>query len=399
MSDASGTRCAAIVGPYLSGKTTLLESLLSITGAVHRRGSVKEGNSVGDSAPEARSRHMSTELSVANAEFLGENWAFIDCPGSIDLFQETANALMVADIAIIVYEPSTERALTLAPLFHFLSEHKIPHVVFINKVDTIAEPVLSVYQALKEASLRPLVLRQIPIRDGETVTGYVDLVKGIGYAYTDGEASEQIDIPDSMAEEYEAARTEMLESLSDFDDTLLEQLLEEQVPDADEIYGYLTTGVREGNIAPVFIGSAEHDFGIRRLLKALRHETPGVAETAARLGLPSGGDAVAQVFKSVHAQHSGKLSLARVWSGGIGEGMTLNGVRVGGLFGLMGNQHNKLAQANAGDVVALGRMDEIRTGDLLVAAASPPDEAAPSAGILPPVYALAISPENRSDLR
>lgn len=397
MSDSPGTRCVALVGPYLSGKTTLLESLLLITGATHRRGSVKEGNSVGDSSAEARARQMSTELTVASAEYLGDKWAFVDCPGSIELVQETVNAVMVADIAVIVYEPSSERALTLAPLLQLLDSRDIPHVLFLNKMDTVLEPVLGVYQALREISPRPLILRQIPIREGDKIVGYVDLVNGRAYQYSARDASEVIDIPDSVADEFETARTEMLESLSDFDDTLLEQLLEDQIPPAEEIYGYLTTGVRAGNIVPVFIGAAEHDYGVRRLLKALRHEAPGVTETAPRRGIDTAGDTMAQVFKTCHAQHAGKLSLARVWSGAVTEGMTLNGQRVGGLFSLLGNQQNKLATAQCGDVAALGRMDEVATGDTLTESGDAPDGIAAWPKPLTPVYSRMIESENRSD--
>jgi elongation factor G len=104
----------------------LLESILLRTGAVTRKGSVKEGNTVGDSAQEARERQMSTELNVATTEYLGEEWTFLDCPGFIELAQEARNALMVADIAVVVCEPEPQKALTLAPLFRFLDDQQIP---------------------------------------------------------------------------------------------------------------------------------------------------------------------------------------------------------------------------------------------------------------------------------
>ena len=100
----SGPRCAALVGPYLSGKTTLLESLLLVTGAIQRRGTAKEGNTVGDASPEARQRKMSVQVSAATTTFLGDSWTFLDCPGSIEFGQETMNALMVADAAVVVVD-------------------------------------------------------------------------------------------------------------------------------------------------------------------------------------------------------------------------------------------------------------------------------------------------------
>ena len=190
MASVSGPRCVALIGPYLSGKTTLMESLLSVSGGVHRRGTIKEGNTVGDSAPEARARQMSTEISVGSTAYLEDEWIFLDCPGSIEMQQEAINALMVADAAVVVYEPSTERAMSLAPIFKFLTDRQIPYMVFINKIDTITEPVAAVYEALRSVELAPLVLRHLPIRDAESVSGYVDLISGRAYKYTEGAESE-----------------------------------------------------------------------------------------------------------------------------------------------------------------------------------------------------------------
>ncbi len=394
---ATGTRCAVLVGPYSSGKTTLLESLLFATGAIPRKGSIKDGNTVGDAAPESRSRQMSVELSVAETEYLGDKWVFIDCPGSVELAQEAYNALLVADTAVIVCEPSAAKAMMLAPLFRFLDSYDIPHMVFINKMDAATEPVSVVLEGLQEASNRPLVLRQVPIADGEDVTGYVDLVSERAYKYKQGEASDLISIPEEISEDEQNLRQQMLESLADFDDTLLEQLLEEMVPPTEEVYQQLTKDLRERLIVPVFLGAAEQDSGVRRLLKALRHESPSPDETAARVGIDGDGDVVAQVFKSMHAAHSGKLSLVRVWRGTLSDGMTIGGKRVGGLSGLLGNQQVKMSQAVLGDVVALGRMDEVITGDLLTESGTRPSDAIEWPEVLEPVYAMAIEAENRAD--
>ncbi|MGA1625977.1 MAG: GTP-binding protein, partial [Prochlorothrix sp.] len=123
----SGIRNVAIVGPYASGKTTLLESLLSVTGVLTRKGRVQDNNTVGDASQEARDRQMSVEVSAASTEYGGLRFNFLDCPGSIELVQETWNALVGVDAAVIVCEPDLERVLTLAPLFKFLDDWEIPH--------------------------------------------------------------------------------------------------------------------------------------------------------------------------------------------------------------------------------------------------------------------------------
>lgn len=395
-------RCAAIVGPYLTGKTTLLESLLFVTGAIGRKGSVREGNTVGDSAAEARNRRMSVEMTAASTEFLGERWTFLDCPGSVELAQEAQCALMVADAAIIVCEAETSKALMLAPLFKFLDDRKIPHLLFVNKIDTASYRVREVLEALQHVSSRPLVLREVPLRSTDAtgqdiVTGYVDLVSERAYGYKAGQASDLIKLPEEASSREQEARRSMLESLADFDDHLLEQLLEDAVPSKQEIYEQLTKDLAADLIVPVFFGSAERDNGVRRLLKALRHEVPGPQETTLRLGLAAEpSDAVAEVFKTYHLPHTGKLSLARVLAGKLTDGMSLGGSRVGGIAQLKGHEMTKLTAAGIGEVVALARMEDVATGRLLSTSGK-----AKLATLWPeaptPLFSLALSVENRND--
>ncbi len=396
--DPTAPRCAALIGPYLSGKTALFESLMFVTNALPRKGTAKDGNTLGDASPEARQRKMSVELSVGATSFLDESWYFIDCPGSVEFAQDTRNALMIADVAVIVVEPLVDRALGLAGTFKFLDDHAIPHLVFINKVDSAAHPMRDVLAALQSVSTRPLLLRQVPIREagsnGDVVTGYVDLVSERAYHYQPGRESALIQLPNTILAREQEARGTLLEHLADFDDHLLEQLLSDAQPSTAEIYGQLAKDLAEDLIVPVLLGAGEKDHGVRRLLKALRHDVPGPAQTARRLKL-EGAATSAVVFKTLHQAHTGKLSLVRVIGGKLTDGMTLNGQRVAGLLRPKGSNFEKVAQAGFGDVVALGRLEQARTGDVLVPDGTPPmiDWPAP----LTPLFALTIGVENRND--
>jgi elongation factor G len=380
----------------LSGKTTLLEAMLFASGTTSRRGSVRDGNSVGDHAAEARARGMSTEINVASASFLGDPWTILDCPGSVELLYEAQQAMLVADVVVVVCEPEVERAITVSALLHFLSRHDIPHMLFINKLDTASARVRDVLAALQAVSERPLVLRQVPLRGSESeITGYVDLVSERAYRYRPGQASDLIPLPEDFWEREGETRTALIEKLADFDDKLLEQLLEDVQPSKEEIYRHLTEDFRKNLIVPVFVGAAGQDYGVRRLWKALRHETPGPAETAARLGIEPTGEPLAQVFKTYHLPHTGKLSLSRVWRGAVAEGNVLNGVRVAGVVRLLGAQQEKVPAGQMGEVVGLTRMEEIATGAVL----TPSGKAAPlpQPERLPPVYGLAVHAEKRGD--
>ena len=393
----SNKRTVAIVGASLSGKTTLLESLLIAAGAIGRKGSIKEGNTVGDSSTEARDRQASTEVSAATFEHGGYTYNFIDCPGSIEFVSEARHALMGVDAALVVCEPVIERANMLAPVFRFLEEHDIPHILFINKIDRAFGLIRDFMPAISAVSGHPLVLHQVPIRDGEEVTGYVELVSEQAYAYQDGAAATEVELPEAVKAREEAARTVLLESLADFDDSLLEQLIEDVAPTQDEVRDYVKRELAANQIVPVFFGAAEQEHGVRRLLNHLGELVPSAEETAARRGVGGAGEALAQVMKTYMTPHGGKLSLVRVWRGKINDGDTLNGVRIAGVYRMMGSQQTKISSAEAGDVVTLGRLEGIATGDTLAAGGAAPADPLPKASNPPAVYSFAIAAENRND--
>jgi elongation factor G len=393
-------RVVALCGPYLSGKTSLLESVLYATGAIGRRGSTRAGTSIGDGAVEARKRGMSTELNIASVDYLGDQWTFIDAPGSIEFQHDAFAALAVCDAVVVVCEPSPDRVVALMPLLKYIEDNRIPHVLFINKIDSAEVRVRDMLAALQSVSTRKLVLRQVPIRrgmsnGGEETIGYVDLVSERAYRYKSSGASDLIETPAEILPRESEARREMLETLSEFDDTLLEQLIEDVAPEKSLIYRDLHDEFGSDKIVPVLLGAGDRENGVRRLLKTLRHDTPFVAETAERRTLPSNGVAMAECFKVLHQAHAGKLSLCRVWSGALTEGQSLGGQRIGSLFRPFGQRLDKLTEAKAGEIVAIAKLDALSSGESIAAAGIAPVADFPPAD--PPVFALALSAKNRND--
>ena len=376
-------RSVALVGPYGSGKSTLYESLMAAAGAPVRR------------AGEHRARAMTTEMTLGHCSFLGDPWALIDCPGSVEFACETAAALSVVDLAVIVCEAAPDRALTLAPLFKILEDRGIPHLLFVNKIDTLLTRVRDTLEALQAYSKRPLVLRQVPIREGDAVTGYVDVVSERAYRYRKGQASELIQLPSGVREREEEARGSLVEVLADHDDGILEKILEDVKPTSDEVYRQLRKDQASGAIVEVLLGSADRGGGVRRLWKALRHDGPDPVETAEQRGIAPDGETLVQVFKTVYAAHTGKLSYARVWRGAVKDAGNLGGTRIGGLYRLPGGEATKVADAQAGDIVALGRMDGVATGSVLTLSGSSDALAFPPPP--QPVFSFAIATQDRKD--
>ncbi len=397
-----GPRCIALVGPFQSGKTTLLEAILARTGAIQRQGSVESGSTIGDSSAEARSHGMSVELSVATATFMDESYTFIDCPGSIEFVHDMRAALPAVDAAVVVCEADEKKVPQLQLILRELEDQKIPHFLFLNKIDKSDKRLRETLKLLQPASRVPLLLRQIPIWKNDIVTGFVDLALERAHVYKEHTASEVIDLAGDDLEREKTARFTMLETLADHDDELMEQLLADIPPPRDKVFDDLAKELREGVVCPVLIGVATRTNGVLRLMKALRHEAPSIEATAKRLGVDAkGGDAVAYVLKTLNTAHGGKMSVARVLAGQIGDGTTLHSGeteagRVSGVFKLMGQATEKRAAASTGETVALGKLDAARTGDTLSSGKTPH---APVAKIepYPPVLAVAIAARERKD--
>lgn len=394
----SGPKCIAIVGPFASGKTTLLEAILARTGAIPRQNPVASGNTVGDHSPEARAHAMSVEATFATTEFMGEQITFVDCPGSIEFAYESAPVLAACDMAIVVAEADEKKFPALQLIMRQLDELAVPRMLFINKIDKTTAGVRDTLKLLQPASATPLLLRQIPLRKDGIVIGSIDLALERAYVYREHAESTVTEIPDDEKAREVEARFAMLETLADHDDALMEQLLEEIEPPRDAVFDDLAADLRDGSVTPVLIGAAEKGNGVLRLLKAIRHDAPDVEATRKRIGAVS--SPLFQVMKTIHTPHGGKLSVARVLTGEVTDATELFGAggasgKVSGIYQMLGKDQQKLSSAGEGDTVALGKLDDIATGETLSTKRGAErlwKDEPPS-----PVFTVAMRPRERKD--
>ena len=344
---------------------------------------------------------MSVEVNIAETDFMGDKLTILDCPGSIEFAFEAEGVLAGVDLAVVVAEADEKKIPALQVILKNLEDKGIPRVLFLNKMDKADGSVRQTLRALQPASGVPLVLRQLPIWQNDMVTGFIDLALERAFVYREHAASEVIEFGDDERAREVEARFHMLETLADYDDKLMEQLLEEIEPPRDAVFADLVKEMRKGAICPVLIGSAERGNGIGRLLKAIRHEAPGIADTRARRKVEEGGDAIVQVLKTLHTSHGGKLSIVRVLAGSVGDGVELIGPqggagRVSGVFRIMGQQATKRDAAVAGETVGLGKLDGAKTGTTLGGGKTAPAQiiqlAAPN-----PVLGSAVSSAERKD--
>ncbi len=390
-------RAVALVGPTGTGKTNLMEALLIASGAKQARASGGPGSTVGDSSPEAKARGHSVELNFAGFDYLDDSYAVIDCPGAVDCAAEGDFALPAVDLAVVVAAPDSAKAVLLQPTLKELERLNIPHIIFVNRIDTAREPVPTLLEALAGVSERPVVARQIPIWEGENVTGYIDLALERAFDYADSDPLKHHPLADHEAEEKDA-RYHMLEQLADFDDELLEQLISDVTPEQELVFADLVKELNQGLITPVFFGDSAKGWGVHRLLKALRHDAASPQTSAERLGVQGAG---AYVIKTAYAGQAGKLTFARVFGGPLADGTELTAPdgernRAGGLFHVQGGANTKIDKARAGDVIAIGKLEHAAPGQFLSATGA---AKAIALDVSPrtPVYGLAISAKVRND--
>ncbi|HEY0394999.1 MAG TPA: elongation factor G [Candidatus Elarobacter sp.] len=404
MEDIARLRNVAIVGPHHAGKTTLVEALLVHCGAIPRRGSVRDGTTTTDCEPEAIDHLQSVCCGFAHTSCGPVDLTLIDTPGFIDFFEETKTVLTAVDAAVIVIDAEPDRVAQTAGIVEHLEMRKTPHLFFVNKLDRPGANFDATLAVLREAYGPHVVAMQLPLGAGPAFAGFVDLAHDHAYG-TDGSETA---VPDGLQSTIDAQRTVLLEALADFDDTLMEELLEGKDPSDEEIDRDLCEDCSHDQIIPVLVGSAEKSIGVSALVDAIAKlfpspETEPRGDVDGRPVKPvATGPVVAQVCKTIVHPQQGKLSVVRVFSGTLSSSTPLvnasrgnAGVRLSGIARLFGKKQEPVQSAGPGAIVALARLESVATGDTLTS---------PNAGVVmptvplaEPLFAVAIAPAQRLD--
>lgn len=406
-SDISRVRNIGIVGSHHAGKTTLVEAILTHCGAIGRKGSVTEGTTTTDYEPECIEHAQSTCVGFAHCAADGIDMTLIDCPGFIDFFEETKLALSGCDAAVIVIEADPSRVSQTQMLLEFVESRKMPHLFVVNKMDRPGADFAGTLEELQRCYGRHVVAEQWPIGAAETFKGFVDLANRKAYLFDGNNAKEEA-VPGDLQDRVEAAHGQLLEAMADFDDHLMEELLEGVEPPEDEVQKDLCEECQHDQIVPVLAAAGLPGSGISALVQAMEKWFPSPLEAqqvdaeGRRIEAKADGPVIASVFKTIIHPQSGKLSVVRVLSGTLKSDATLTNisknsekVRSAGLYRLQGKKQEAVTEAPAGSIVAIARLESVSTGDTLTENGF--KVLLPRVPATEPVFAVAIKPKERMD--
>ena len=388
-------RNIALLGHGGNGKSTLAESILFLTGVTDRMGSTASGNSVSDFDAEEIRRQISISLSTMYTDYQKTKINILDTPGYFDFAGEVVEALRVADTGIIVVSAKDGVNVGAEKAWKSLNDANLPKAIYISKLDEEHADYFTALNALREKfgpSVSPMAA---PIVEGGKPVGIVDIVARKAYKYNGSKRSE-CPVPDSMADRVEELYNEIAENAAGTSEELMEKYLETMELSADEIYGALTTGIAEGEIVPVFCGSASTGMGTLELLDAIKNFFPAPHEGGEPVN--ESGPARAIVYKTMSDQF-GKFSLFKVISGKVTPDMTLTNARsgaqekLGHIYFMQGKKNVEVQEISCGDIGAVSKLSDTKTADTLCDAKAV--EAAPGIEFAKPCYSMAISPKTK----
>ncbi len=386
--DTSKIRNFCLLGHGNSGKTSLAEAMLYTAGSVEKIGRTRDGNTVTDFDPEEIKRKFSISTAVANCDWGGMKFNIIDTPGFFDFVGEVQEGIRVADAAIIVLSGKSGLTVGAEKAWNFTEEKKLPKIIFINKVDDERVDYYKVLSQLREKYGKRIAPFQVPIREGDTITGFVNVVEKEARKF-EGDRTVTASIPDGMSDDIEPIRNMINEAVAESSEELMDKFFAGEEFTLEETYAALRAGVAKGEIVPVLCGSAYHKLGISSLMNAVLAYFPSAdyGEEYIPATKLDGSEAhrkvsvndplAALVFKTVADPYVGKLSYFKVYSGIMTPDTTIYNAnkekneRIGKIYALMGKKQIEVEKLSAGDIGAVAKLAVTATGDTLCSISDP----------------------------
>ncbi|MBF0520361.1 MAG: elongation factor G [Nitrospirae bacterium] len=408
-------RNIALAGHSGSGKTTLTEALLLSAGVIGRMGTVTDGNTVSDFDPEEIERKASITSAVATFDYSGHKINVMDTPGFINFIEDARGCLRVTDCALIVIGAESGVKAETQKIWNYITEFETPAMVFINEIDKENANFFTALQQAQDAfSIDPLPVI-LPIGEGLSFKGYVDLLKMKAYTLS-GANYEETAIPADMSDKVSEYRKKLVEVVAEADDSLLEKYLETGELTADEVLNGVKDGVNRRCFLPVLCGSAEKNLCIKALLDSILFCVPSPSDRVkykpiTAKNLKDNSDIIlkpesaehpaAYVLKTVADPYAGKLTIFRVFSGTIRPDTTIfnssKGVkeRIGQVSYMLGKKQTPAQVLGPGEIGVVAKLKETGTGDTLCGEAT--HVKLPEVRFAEPIISYAIEPKTKGD--
>lgn len=413
--DSESIRNLALVGHGGSGKTTLVNAMAYLAGSAPRMGSVEQGNTLTDFTPDEIEHQISVHVALAHAEFQGAKVNLIDTPGYLDFAGEVKAGLRVADAACLVVNAVVGVEVGTERVWAYAEEEKLPRFVFVNGMDKEHADFDAAYRQVRDALTARAIPVEIPIGQGTDFHGLVNLFSEKAHLYKPGTKGEREigEIPDEMRGDYEEFRRELIETVAETDDTLIERYLEGEELSREDVLTAMKAGMKKGDLVPVFCGAASRLQGVRSLLQKIVELAPNPTERPDLRGTKSGSDEKvflepspsspmsALVFKTTTEPHVGELSYFRVFSGSLSSGQDAwnasrgQDERLAHVSIMQGHERIEVSRLACGDIGVVPKLKNTHTGDTLCERANP--IVLRGIGFPKPVIAVAIEPEREGE--
>ncbi|MBO4391177.1 MAG: elongation factor G [Lachnospiraceae bacterium] len=373
-------RNVAVLGHGGSGKTTLIEGMAYVTGIVSRMGKVADGNTISDFDKEEIKRKFSISTTLVPIEFEDIKINFLDTPGYFDFAGEVAEALSVADAAIIVVNAKAGVQVGTIKAWEYCEKYNIPRIIFVSGMDDDDASFRDVHIALKEKFGGRIAPFHVPMRENGKFVGFVNVVKMKGRRFTNGSEYEECDIPDYLQEHLQVSRESLMEAVAETSEEFMDRYFSGEEFTYEEVSQTLRQSVMTCDIVPVLMGSALSAQGMNMLLLAVKKYFPSPDQTILRANDKKTGEMVNlsydpqkhisfRVFKTIVDPFIGKYSLIKVCTGCLRPDIpiynlnTENEDKIGKIYLMRGKDTEEIAELYAGDIGALTKMNDIHTGD------------------------------------